>query len=76
MLFRSIFVVLQGADKEAVTRTLEKNLLSQPAWQSLTAVAEGRYHILDDTLYNLKPNERWGEAYEELARILYPGAFP
>lgn len=71
-----IFVVLQGADKEAVTRTLEKNLLSQPAWQSLTAVAEGRYHILDDTLYNLKPNERWGEAYEELARILYPGAFP
>ncbi len=70
-----IFVVLQGADKEAVTQTLEKNLLSQPAWQSLTAVREGRYHILDDTLYNLKPNERWGEAYEGLARILYPGAF-
>lgn len=69
-----IFVVLQGADKEAVTQTLEKNLLSQPAWQGLTAVQEGRYHILDDTLYNLKPNERWGEAYEGLARILYPSS--
>ncbi|MCI8517269.1 MAG: ABC transporter substrate-binding protein [Hungatella sp.] len=68
-----IFVVLQGADKAAVTETLEKHLISHPAWQSLTAVQEGRYHILDDRLYNLKPNARWGDAYENLAGILYPG---
>lgn len=70
-----IFLILQGADKEAVTDTLEKNLLSHPAWQSLTAVKEGRCYILEDRLYNLKPNARWGEAYEQLARILYPGSF-
>ena len=70
-----IFVVLQGADKEAVTETLEKNLLSHPAWQNLTAVQEGRYHILDDRLYNLKPNALWGQAYEDLARLLYPDSF-
>lgn len=67
-----IFVVLQGSDKAAITETLEKDLLSHPAWQSLTAVREDRYHILDDRLYNLKPNARWGEAYENLAAILYP----
>ena len=50
---------------------LEAELLSNPAWNGLTAVREGRYHIMDNRLYNLKPNARWGEAYEKLADILY-----
>ena len=53
---------------------LESTLLSDPAWQTLTAVQSGRYHVLDQSLYNLKPNARWGEAYEALADILYPKA--
>ena len=64
-----IFVVMQTADGQAV---LEETLLNDPAWQSLTAVQEGRYHVMDPALYNLKPNARWGEAYEILADILYP----
>ena len=64
-----IFVVMQNADAQPV---LEETLLNDPAWQSLTAVAEGRYHVMDSSLYNLKPNARWGEAYEILADILYP----
>lgn len=67
-----IFVVLQGADSTAAQETLDRTLLSDPAWQSLTAVKEGRYHVMDHKLYNLKPNARWGEAYEKLADILYP----
>lgn len=67
-----IFAVLQGTDSAAAEETLESALLSNPAWQSLTAVREGRFHILDKRLYNLKPNGRWGEAYEKLAEILYP----
>ena len=51
---------------------LEESLLSNPAWQSLRAVREGRFYILDNTLYHQKPNERWGDAYEGLADILYP----
>lgn len=66
-----IFVVLQGADSTKVQENLNKALLSNPAWQSLTAVREGRYYVLDNALYNLKPNARWGEAYEKLANILY-----
>ena len=64
-----IFVVMQNADAQPV---LESTLLNDPAWQSLTAVREGRYHVMDPALFNLKPNVRWGEAYEVLADILYP----
>lgn len=67
-----IFVVLQGADSAAAEEILDRTLLSNPAWQSLTAVQEGRYYVMDHTLYNLKPNGRWAEAYETLADILYP----
>ncbi len=60
-----IFVVLQGSDATDAQETLEKTLLSNPAWG-------GRFHTLEHSLYNLKPNARWGEAYEKLADILYP----
>ena len=67
-----IFMVLQGADSTAAEQVLQQTLLSNPAWQTLTAVKEGRCYMMDDHLYNLKPNARWGEAYEKLANILYP----
>ena len=69
-----IFVILQGTDTTDAEALLEASLLSNPAWDQLTAVREGRFHILDQKLYNLKPNARWGEAYEKLADILYPQA--
>lgn len=67
-----IFVVLQSSDPKEAEQVLESTLLSQPAWQSLTAVKEKRFFILDPVLYNLKPNAKWGDAYEALADILYP----
>lgn len=69
-----IFCVLQGSDDTAARETLEKNLISNPAWGSLSAVKEGHFYLLEQSLYNLKPNARWGEAYEKLADILYPNA--
>ena len=67
-----IFAVLQGADAAAAQASLDGALLSNPAWSGLRAVREGRFITLDHRLYNLKPNARWGEAYEKLADILYP----
>ncbi len=67
-----IFVVLQGVDTSKAEKILESTLLSNPAWAKLTAVKEGRYYVMDSNLYNMKPNARWGEAYEKLADILYP----
>jgi iron complex transport system substrate-binding protein len=67
-----IFVILQSSNPEDAKGILENTLLNNPMWMSLTAVKEGKYYVLDSNLYNLKPNARWGEAYEQLADILYP----
>lgn len=67
-----IFVVIQGNHQEAAMENVEALLLTHPAWNSLKAVQNGNYYLLDKRLYNLKPNARWGEAYEGLADILYP----
>ena len=66
-----IFFVLQGADPEPAQAQLEALVLSNPAWQQLTAVRNGRYYYMDKDLYHLKPNARWGEAYDGLVEILY-----
>ena len=59
-------------DKIVSKRVMQQCGVRTPAWQELTAVREGRYHVMDQRLYNVKPNARWGEAYEKLADILYP----
>ena len=65
-----IFAVLQGSDSSKAEKSLQNAVLSDPAWKSLSAVKNGRFHILDQKLYNLKPNARWGEAYEKLAELI------
>lgn len=67
-----IFVTPQGTDVEAAMKNVEELLWNNPAWTSLSAVQNNKYYVLDKSLYNLKPNARWGEAYEKLADILYP----
>ena len=66
-----IFAVLQGSDTRDAQKVLEQTLLTNPAWGTLTAVREDRFYVLENALYNLKPNSRWGIAYEKLADILY-----
>lgn len=66
-----IFVTTMGESGEAALASMDELLLSNPAWESLTAVREGRYHVLPKELFHIKPNDRWGEAYEMLAEILY-----
>ena len=66
-----IFVIIQGTNTEAALKNVDTLLKSNPVWNSLTAVKNDRYYVLDKSLYNFKPNERWGEAYQKLADILY-----
>lgn len=69
-----IFLVYQSADPSVAQAVADEMLRSNPAWGTLRAVQEGRCYVMDQSLYNLKPNARWGQAYEELADILYPAA--
>ena len=65
-----IFVVTMGSNtakaEEAVMSVINEN----PAIASLDAVRLGRIHFMDKALFNLKPNDRWGEAYATLCQIL------
>jgi iron complex transport system substrate-binding protein len=67
-----IFVTTMGSDTEAALANVDELLISNPAWQTLRAVQNGNYYVLEKELYNSKPNARWGEAYQKLADILYP----
>lgn len=68
-----IFIVQRGDDEEGMRKYVENMMKENPAWQQLTAVKESRLFFMDKNLYNLKPNHRWGEAYEKLEEILENG---
>lgn len=68
-----IFIAQRGDDREGMVRNVETMMQENPAWLQLTAVREGKIFYMDKNLYNLKPNNRWGEAYEQLEDILEHG---
>lgn len=68
-----IFFVQRGDDTAGMMAFVENMMQENPAWQQLTAVKEGRLYFMDKMLYNLKPCQRWGEAYEKLEEILENG---
>ena len=70
-----VFVVFMGDDSEAAQANLDETLMNNPAWAGLTAVKEGHVYYMDKHLYNFKPNQLWGEAYQQAAEILYGDIF-
>ena len=71
----AIFIVTMGSDAQAIQAVIQSALYDQPAWQGLTAVKENRVYQMPKDLFHYKPNSRWGESYEYLARLLYPDLF-
>mgnify|MGYP002515267182 FL=1 len=65
-----IFFIQRGDDTEGMKAYIESFLGEHPAWAQLSAVKEGRVHIVDKSLFGLKPNHRWGEAYKAAEEIL------
>lgn len=65
-----IFAVTMGSDTEKATKAVENMIKENAAWSTLDAVKNGRLHIMDKKLFNLKPNDRWAEAYKTLYETL------
>lgn len=65
-----IFVVTMGDDTEKAIDNLNQMMNENPAWGTLDAVAEGRLHLMEKKLFNIKPNADWAESYEKLSEIL------
>lgn len=70
-----IFVQTMGSDEAKIIERIKADAESNPAWASLTAVKNDRYIFLPKDLYTYKANHRYAEAYENLAKILYPEVF-
>ena len=66
-----IFFIQSGDDIDGIEENVEMLFRENPLWYELDAVKNGRVYYMDKHLYNLKPNARWGEAYEKLEEILY-----
>lgn len=68
-----IFFVQRGDDEAGMKEYVQKFLMDNPAWSRLTAVKNNRIFFMEKNLFNLKPNHRWGEAYEILEDVLENG---
>ncbi len=69
-----IFATTMGNEQGAMA-FLESNAVHHPAWRELTAVKNGNFYMLPKELFHYKPNNRWSESYEYLAKILWPEIF-
>lgn len=65
-----IFVVTMGVNSDAALKALDEQFTGNPAWNTLTAVQDGRYIVLDRQLFHLHPNSRWAESYEFILSLL------
>ena len=65
-----IFFVQQGDDEAGTKVNIRRMMEDNPVWLELTAVKEGRVYFMDKALFGVKPNHRWGEAYEIVEEIL------
>ena len=66
-----IFVITMG-DEESALSYLTETLRKNPALKELKAVKNANLHVLPKELFHYKPNNRWNDSYEYLAKILYP----
>ena len=65
------FILFTTMGDESAGRAYMESLISDPVWQSLSAVKNGSVHQLPKELFQYKPNARWGEAYAYLIELLY-----
>ena len=59
-----------GNDTQKAIDNFYQMMGENPAWETLEAVADGRVHLMDRKLFNIKPNADWAVSYEKLSDIL------
>ena len=69
-----IFVTSMGK-LSAIKAEMDETMKSNPAWQSVAAVRQGRVYYLPQDLFLLSPGIHYPEAVETMARCVYPEVF-
>jgi iron complex transport system substrate-binding protein len=70
-----VLLIATMGDVELCKARIAKELSGNAAWNSLRAVKGGRVHYLPKDLFMYKANARYPEAFDYMARLLYPGVF-
>ena len=68
-----LFITSMGQMDE-VKASMEKTMASNPAWQTIPAVKNGRVYYLSQEHFLLSPGLHYPEAVEEMAGLIYPEA--
>lgn len=70
-----IFFTTMGDSKKIIEK-LKETLMADETWKRLRAVREGKVFFLPNELFLYRPNDRFPEAFEYLAKIMYPEIKP
>ena len=65
-----IFITPMG-DVSEIEEKLKEDLMANQAWGGLEAVQEGNVHFLPGELFLYEPNDKFPEAFEYMAEVLY-----
>ena len=69
-----LFVTSMGKIEE-IKRGMEETIASNPAWQTIPAVKNGKMYYLSQEHFLLSPGIRYPDAVEEMAKLIYPDLF-
>lgn len=69
-----LFVTSMGKIEE-IKRNMEDTIAASPAWQSIPAIQKGQVYYLPQDLFLLSPGLRYPEAFETMAKLVYPEVF-
>lgn len=69
-----IFITSMGKPEEIESR-LRTDFKNNPAWNSLSAVKQGKIYVLPEKLFLLNPGLKYPEAVKYMAQQVYPEAF-
>ena len=69
------YILVSTMGKEEAAKAYMESVMEDDVWSSLSAVKEDRFAFLPKELFQFKPNSRWAEAYEYLAKLIYPDLF-
>ena len=60
---------------DEVKRGMEETIASNPAWQTIPAVKNGKMYYLSQDHFLLSPGIHYPDAVEEMAKLIYPDLF-
>jgi len=67
-----VILVTTMGESAAIREKMRADFMESEVWRGLKAVKAGRVYFLPNELFLYKPNDRFPEAFELLAGLLYP----